>query len=293
MAKNNNNASITEVPENNALATVTSVSEVDKSRMFDFSAPSVTHTEDKGRLGTLEVWSGSYKDDKGNTATVTITDKKVVASIDRFARLSAMNEFSAMGKAYELSVIASKKELFKCKSIGEVGRKFFKLQPSTATAYAKVGRLFVTMTEGENGVHYALKPEYEGATVTNLVQVLSLIDEKAEDPEGKLLELMADDKIHITGSLSNLKKELSALKKGETVDEDGNSAIDVKGTVVSEVKANVADSIAVLLAETEKVESDGVKARLLELITEIQSIFTVEYDQQTEDQQTEDQPNEG
>lgn len=262
MSKTTNNVSV-----NNAI----------ESAKFDFNAPTSVSTEDRGKLGEVAVWKRVYKDEKGNDVEVAFTDVALVRSASRLDTLLAMREFSSLGVCYELSVLASKKSEFGFKSVGEIGSKLFGLKSATANQYARVGRLFVDMVESVNGVKYQLKPEYKGATVANLVQVLTLVDEKSDDPTENLISAISEDKLHLNGTLANLKKEVKAIQTGNEVDEDGNMVIDSTAKVVESKREDIATAIERLLLECENLEDD-IKVIALEHITALQDIFTTKSD---------------
>lgn len=240
---------------------------------FDFSAPATVSTETRGKLGDISVWKRSWIDEKGESHELELTDKALVLSASRLDTLLAMREFSSLGVCYELSVLARDKAKFGFKSVGEIGAKLFGLKSATANQYARVGRLFVNMSEGGNGIRYELKPEYKGASVANLVQILSLVDEKADEPTENILNAIANGDLHLNGTLANVKKEVKAIQTGTEIDDDGNVIVDTTAKDVSSIKGNVSEAISVLLAECEHL-TDEKKENALVHITALQEIFT-------------------
>ena len=244
---------------------------------FDFSAPATVSTETRGKLGDISVWKRSWIDEKGETHELELTDKALVLSASRLDTLLAMREFSSLGVCFELSVLAKDKAKFGFKSVGEIGAKLFGLKSATANQYARVGKHFVNMTENGNGIRYELKPEYKGASVANLVQVLTLVDEKSDEPMENLISAISDDKLHLNGTLANVKKEVKAIQTGTEVDENGNVIVDSTAKVVESTKEDIATAIERLLLECEKLE-DKVKRIALDHITALQDIFTTKND---------------
>lgn len=257
--------------ENNVLATI-------NASKFDFSSSVDLETVDKGRLGTVAVFKREWEDKDGNKHEIAIDDPKLVASAVRIEQLLNAREMSSYGICYELSVFGKSASSMGFKSIGEMGYKCFGIKTITATQYARVGKWFIDFCETPNGIKYAPKPEFIGASVTNLVQILSLVDENGIDPLGKIIDLIANGSIHLAGTLANLKKELKALEKGETIDENGDKAIDVKGTVVSETKEDIAQAFSTILSEIEKMD-DTIKEKALDLVKELQEMFTTKFEE--------------
>lgn len=248
----------------------TSIETINNAK-FDFGIVPTTETETRGELGKIEVWKRTYTDSKGESHVLELTNKACVTSATRLEVLLSMREKSSLGICYEMSVLAENKAKFGFKTAGEIGQ-VFNLKSSTASAYARVGHYFVNLVETGNGINYELKPEFKGASVANLVQVLSLVDDKAENPLEELISAMRDDRLDIGGTLANVKKQLKAIKTGAELDDNGNAIIDTTAKEVSSIKENIAESFSVLLSECEKL-TDDKKELALSHIVALQEIF--------------------
>ena len=117
-----------------------------------------------------------------------------------------------------------------------------------------------------------------GVTRANLNQILSLVDEKADNEEDALKDLteaiLPDEngkvKINLYSPLAELKKQIKAYKSG--VDENGVIA-DVEPKEISSEKTaeEKADFTTILKAIERLVDDKKVKA--LELVAELQDLL--------------------
>ncbi len=253
------------------MAKTTSIETINNAK-FDFGIVPTTETESRGALGNIEVWKRTFTDSKGQEHTLELTNKECVVSASRLDVLLSMREKSSLGICYEISVLARNKAKFGFKTAGEIGQ-LFNLKSSTASAYARVGYHFVNLVETSNGINYELKPEYKGASVANLLQVLSLVDDKADNPTENLISAIADGKLNIGGTLVNVKKELKAIKSGTDIDDNGNAIVDTNAKEVSSIKETIAESFSILLTECEKLSNDKKEIALSHIVA-LQEIFT-------------------
>lgn len=239
---------------------------------FNFGLVPTTETQHSNKLGDRLVWKRSYKNSKGEITEIVITDKELVASASNIDALLSMKEFTSLGVCAELAKMAENKDKIGFRSVAEIGEKLFNLKSSTATQYARVGKHFVITSDSDNGRAYRLIEDVAGATVTNLVQCLSLIDEKADDPTEQFFKAIADGKLHVGGTLASVKKEVKAIKDGT---DDTNVIADVEPKEISSEKASTdtASAFNTILARVEELTEEERKARAIELITELQSIL--------------------
>lgn len=236
-------------------------------------------TTEKAKVGknTFEVWKGVYVDEKGQAHEVVLRDEKAVANASRIDALLSMKEFSLLGLCYELSECNPKD--FGLKRVGEVAEHYFHIKAGTANGYARVGKHFVKKLEdSEKGVKYKLVDEVEGATVTNLVQCLSLINEDSDEPLGDFYKAIYPDEngkvaINLNSTLADLKKQLKAYKNGETT--DGVIAdVEAKEILSEPIKTDLASVFKTLLEEVDKIDGMEKKAHALDLVAELQEIFS-------------------
>lgn len=238
---------------------------------FDFSTDLSVKTENRGQLGDVAVWTRAYTDSKGESRICTITDKTLVATACRMETLIAMKDFASIGMCYELAVFAENREKLGFRSLKELAESLFpNIKANTATQYARVGKYFVKAEETVKGRKYSFIDEVKGTTVTNLVQILSLVDDKAENPLENLFNLIADDKIHLGGTLPSVKKEVKALSDKT----DEVNAIDVTETAkeVSSIKKSIADNLSELLTAVESLDEEKQK-EAVECIRKLEELF--------------------
>lgn len=226
---------------------------------------------------TMTVWRRSYsrvnKEGKQEIKEVTVTEPGLVSSMSRVDALLSMKEFSLLGLCYELSEIAKNKEKLGFRSIAEIGENLFHLKASTATQYARVGKHFIIRNEdAQKGVSYRICSELEelNPSVTNLVQCLSLVDEKSDEPAKALYEAISDGKLNIGGTLQNLKKEIKALTQGDS--ENDITVTDAKEISSEKVQENKPDFTLIYKAIDNL--SDDKKAKAVELVTALQELLS-------------------
>lgn len=239
---------------------------------FDFQSDIETSlATSSNNLGVVTEWTKEVVNSKGETKVVSYTDKAIVSNLTAIDILLSMREKTSLGICYELSVCASNKEKMGYRSIGEAGKELFGFANQTATQYARVGRLFINKVETEKGINYVFKDEFKGATVTNLVQILSLVDDKSDEPLETIYDAIRNDKLHISGTLANVKKEVKEIA-GKTGDSD--KVVDAKAKVVESVKESIFDAFTTILTEIEKLIDEEKKEKATEAIGILQSIFT-------------------
>ena len=163
-----------------------------ENRDFNYGLTTTTETKHTEKLGDVVTWSREWKNDKGEQKSITVTDKMIVLALENVEKLLQLKEFSSLGVCLELSEIAKVKEKLGMRSIAEIGEKWFHLKASTATQYARVGKYFVIKNVSDKGTAYRFIDDIEiagggNATVTNLVQCLSLIDDKADDDRNQTI----------------------------------------------------------------------------------------------------------
>ena len=117
-----------------------------------------------------------------------------------------------------------------------------------------------------------------GVTRANLNQILSLVDEKADNEEDALKELteaiLPDEngkvKINLYSPLSELKKQIKAYKSG--VDESGVIA-DVEPKEISSEKATEENADFTTILKAIERLTDDKKVKALELVAELQDLL--------------------
>lgn len=161
---------------------------------------------------------------ENGTFAVTITGKEdkgeiilpkeqgeLIVNIDIYRNLSQM---STMAIAYHLSLVTDDMlERLAYKSVKQFAVDFCGLSSSTVNQYIRIGE-YIEYTAGGG---YQWKYDFmKGASVTNINQCLSFIEKNGIE---KFREAVENGDIAIKSSLSRVKKDLAALKKG--IIEDG------------------------------------------------------------------------
>lgn len=195
------------------------------SKNYDFGLVE-TVEEKETRLGNVvRVWSREVVNNKGEKLSLEIRNEALVDSLEAVDKLTALGNFASIGMAYELASMLKNGILDKTNGIGsiaELGASAWGLKPSTATQYARIGKHFIERVDGENGISYKFIDELpKGTTITNLVQCLSLVHEKDEEPLKDFWEAVESGKITLNGKLANLKKEMKALSDSNVVEAEG------------------------------------------------------------------------
>lgn len=245
--------------------------------MKEFNLMPMVSTE-KVKVGKREIeqLTKTYINAKGEETTIILRDKADIENALALEILAKVGETAGLGVCYELSICNPKS--YGCKNIGEVGERFFSIAHTTANQYARIGKHFVKKTESEKGVNYVLIDLVAGVTRANLNQILSLVDEKADNEDDALKELteaiLPDEngkvKINLYSPLSELKKQIKAYKSG--VDEGGIIA-DVEPKEISSEKASEENADFTTILKAIERLTDDKKVKALELVAELQDLL--------------------
>lgn len=245
-------------------------------KKFNLIATEIKTEQTKVGKNTVEQLKKEYTDEKGHVHTIVLREKKDLENAIALDFLKAIGDKAGLGICYELSVCNPK--AYGCKTIGEVGARFYGYKAGTANQYARVGKHFVKKSITEKGVDYHLIDLVEGVTQTNLVQILSLVDEEADNEETALEEftkaILPDENgkcaLNLYAPLSDLKKQVKAYKDGASPD---GVIADVNPKELSSEKVEEKPDFSTILNAIEKLP-DEKKLKAVELVQALQELLS-------------------
>lgn len=209
-----------------------------------------------------------YTDSKGETVRQNVTDRKAIATFDTLTAILKSSAVSTIATCAELAHVEST-ESYKAlgfKSALDFATTFCGIKKDTARTYIRVARVFLTLKVDETGArHYGYKhPAFEGASVANMAQMLSLFtDEKSKEIvrtcDDVAAEYLDTGKVHPIATLAALKKELATLKK-EIPDNAGT--IKEKSGDTADSEKNEKPAEQTLPNDTKDEETDADQKRL-------------------------------
>lgn len=271
------------------------VKTMDELTRIDFQTSCNIDVVDKGKAGIKPIYTMTYVDkDKDGNEIVTkneITDPDTVANLVRLDKLTQAGRQAGIGTCYILSKLAENKDLLHVKSMDEFGKLYgarYGIKAKTATQYARVGKYFVNMQDNGNGANYFLRSEVAGASITNLVQVLSLTDDNLEDPCEPIWNAIAENKIHLDGTLARLKDELQKMNGKALENKDENKTASA-GKGKDKAQATYSDCLSTLLSLAKEFKDDERRNESIECIARLESIFNAENKDKSQDENTQAQ----
>ena len=264
--------------------------EMDARTRIDFTTTCSIGVKDAGKAGIKPVFKYEKvaKNEAGQEVvnTIEVTDPDTVAHLVRLDRLTQAGKTAIIGTCFELSALAKDLDLVHAKSIGDLGARFG-IKPNTATQYARVGKYFTEAEDTDNGTQYALRAEVYGASITNLVQVLSLVDDEADDPCHKIWQAISDNKLHLDGTLARVKKEMQELTGKALEKKDSEGAGAGAGKKGNAGKIDYTQALSVLLEKANGIEDTEVKTDALTAIAKLEAIFNAIEKAQAQAQESE------
>lgn len=274
------------------------IKEMDERTRIDFQTACNIDIVDKGAVGIKPVYTMTYteKDKDGNeiVSKNEITDPDTVANLVRLDKLTQAGRQAGIGTCYILSKLAENKDLLHVKSMEEFGKLYgarYGIKAKTATQYARVGKYFVRMQDNGNGANYYLRSEVAGASITNLVQVLSLTDDSLDDPCAPIWQAIADNKIHLDGTFVRLKEEMQKLNGKALENKDDNKTAGA-GKGKDKAQATYSDCLSTLLALAKEFKDDERRNESIECIARLESLFNAENKDKAQDENKDENENE-
>lgn len=228
--------------------------------------------------GTItNIYRDSYVKKDGTLVSISCADPKIVGYLGDLRLGKEIDKALALRKFYACFYLSENytKVSADFKSWSAFAETLFNIKGDTAKAYAKVGKYFLKEENGEiKYVHSLL----EGASGTNLQQILSLVREDAENPISDIIDYIRNGKLHIAGTLSVVKSDVSDIKtdvsdgknsdgkksngKGKGKDKGNSEEVPTLESVITDI---------LKLAESES-DSDK-KAKLIDIVAQIESIY--------------------
>lgn len=213
--------------------------------------------------------------------TITSFDKRLSEDLSVLFFSSNLDKITGLRKAIACFHLYDN-DTFKLvstdiKSFGEIAEKF-NIKRDTAVAYAKVGKYFLAYDEETKDIAYK-SDLLIGANLTNMQQMLSMVDEKSAEPLHIIDKYILKGDLHPTASLSKLKEEIGKIKslvdyEGKKSDKKPDKKSDKKSDSKSDKPRTIAEITAELLTYAETVEDSEKKSEVVDLINRVAEMLT-------------------
>lgn len=229
----------------------------------------LTEIESNGKM--IVAYKDTYTDKKGNLCSFTCADPELIEYLSLCRTTTELDKALALQKFYAYyKVMENYKSFGQFSSESDFMESVYNVKGDTAKAYAMVGKYF--LKKNENGVVTYASELLEGASTTNMLQCLSLVDKEAENPLHDILDYITSGKLHITGTLATVKRDIHDIKTDlgtirKTADKKSK-----KGEESEKESFTVADAFRVLLASVDNL-SDDDKEKATALIDELSNII--------------------
>ena len=232
--------------------------------------------------GTVtNIYRDSYVKKDGTLVSLSCADPKMVGYLADLRLGKEIDKALALRKFYACYYLSENytKVSADFKSWSAFAETLFNIKGDTAKAYAKVGKYFLkeVANESGNGTHIEyVHSLLEGASGTNLQQILSLVREDAENPIADIIDYIRNGKLHIAGTLSVVKSDVSDIKTDVS---DGKNSDSKKGNKGNKGNKNTDDVVTLesvitdILKLTEKESDSDKKAKLIDIVAQIESIY--------------------
>ena len=230
--------------------------------------------------GTItNIYRDSYVKKDGTLVSLSCADPKMVGYLADLRLGKEIDKALALRKFYACYYLSENytKVSADFKSWSAFAETLFNIKGDTAKAYAKVGKYFLKEVANEKGkgtrieyVHSLL----EGASGTNLQQILSLVREDAENPISDILDYIRNGKLHIAGTLAVVKSDVSDIKTDVSDGKDNKNNKGNKGNKGNTDDVVTLESVITDILKLAESESDSdKKAKLTDIVAQIESIY--------------------
>lgn len=221
----------------------------------------------------VPVYKTSYEDSDGTLKSISCADKTLLDDLAILHASSRLDATIGLAKACACHHLSEddnyKKVSADFKSLVDMCAKAYAIKGETVQQYVRVGKYFV-YRDKDKQVHY--KSEWlEGASLTNLVQMLSLVNDEAEDPLKDIVQYVVDGKLHPASSYKRVKQEVADIRStvnGGTVDKKQSKKPNKK-----DEERKPSDVLLELLAFAEALDDDGKKQEAQTLIARLQEVM--------------------
>lgn len=231
----------------------------------------LTEIDNNGKM--VMAYKDTYTDKKGNLCSFTCADPSLVKWLSMCRISTEVDKALALQKFYAYyKVMENYKSFGQFSSESDFMESVYNVKGETARAYAMVGKYF--LKEDENGNVIYANELLNGASTSNMLQCLSLVDKDAENPLHDILDYITSGKLHITGTQSVVKRDIHDIKTDlgtirKNSKKDGKKADSEKS---EKETFTVADAFRVLLASVDNL-SDDDKDRATTLIDELSALI--------------------
>lgn len=217
----------------------------------------------------------------GKETTITCYDEKLAKDLSVLLVAKNTDEIIGIRKAVACKNLYEGDNWRKVgdfKSFGEVMEKLFNIKRDTAVTYARVAKFFLKEKDNENGFEYASEL-YQGASLANMIQLLGMVEDDTAEPMRVIDKYILNGSLHITSSLSQIKRDIDDVKSLADYDGKGKKSSkksDGKGKTPDKGKTpekTTAEIIAELLAKVESIEDEDKRAKAVELINEVGALI--------------------
>ena len=239
----------------------------------------------------------NYVNAKGEECTAVLADAGKALNVRSLVRFEELRKLGTFAVCYELH-LADKSRLWEdlgFKSLGQFAESFAGIASKTASQYVKIGRLFMQASGDGNGRKYDfVSPLLKGASVANLNQCLSLVEDETPEAVQKFVkDYVESGVIPITSTLAQVKKALAKVNASPEViatddnpkeiasapadaekgaEKDAGKDAEKEAVTVEERKAvldgalsTVRKQLLALLGKSEAKRIDGVLAEVIRM----------------------------
>ncbi len=225
--------------------------------------------ESNGKM--VVAYKDTYTDKKGNLCSFTCADPNLVKWLSMCRISTEVDKALALKKFYAYyKVMENYKSFGQFSSDSDFMETVYNVRGNTAKSYAEVGKYF--LKEDKNGNIVYQSELLEGASTSNMLQCLSLVDKESDNPLHDILDYITAGKLHITGTQSMVKRDIHDIKTDLGTIRKKADKPNKKDSDNEKETFTVADAFRVLLASVDNL-SDDDKEKATNLITELSSLI--------------------
>lgn len=227
--------------------------------------------ESNGKM--VVAYKDTYTDKKGTLCSFTCADPELVEYLSLCRVTTELDKALALKKFYAYyKVMENYKSFGQFTSESDFMETVYNVKGDTAKAYAMVGKYFLKKDDNGNIVYAS--ELLDGASTTNMLQCLSMVDKESDNPLHDILDYITSGKLHITGTLAQVKRDIHDIKTDlGTMRKSGKKSGNKSGSDDKEKETfTVADAFRVLLAQIDNLSDDN-KEKATSLIDELSNIL--------------------
>lgn len=229
----------------------------------------LAEVESNGKV--VVAYKDTYTDKKGNICSFTCADPELVKWLSMCRISTEVDKALALQKFYAYyKVMENYKSFGQFSSDSDFMETVYNVRGTTAKSYAEVGKYF--LKEDENGNVVYASELLEGASTSNMLQCLSLVDKDSDNPLHDILDYITSGKLHIAGTQSMVKRDIHDIKTDLGTIRKSADKKTKKSDDSEKESFTVADAFRILLASVDNL-SDDDKEKATNLITELSSLI--------------------